>query len=147
MTGHKASLWLFMGLTVLTILRSVVHITGIDSSWDSGAQTIAGIQLDSWSPSEARTSFIALFAQWGWSQLLMALVYALACLRYRAMVPLLYVAFILDFGGRHLISRAGKRVAVNDAPGEKGPLLALVAIVGLIGSLWPQTGSRRHSRQ
>jgi hypothetical protein len=64
---------------------------------DGGAQSIATIPLDTFS-EPAATTVISVFALWALSQPIIAVLYLLACLRYRSMIPLLWLALQL----RHL---------------------------------------------
>ena len=64
-TGNKVSLWFFYLLTAVTLWRSQHHIFAADG----GAQTIATIPLDTYSPG-ASSTVIGIFALWGLSQLI-----------------------------------------------------------------------------
>ena len=88
--GHPASLWLFGLITTVTLGRSLTHIF----LPDGGAQSIATVPLSQYS-SGAESSVISVFALWGLSQLLIALVMLIAALRYRSMIPLLYLFLIV----------------------------------------------------
>ncbi len=71
-TGSQIALWLFAAMTVLTVARSLAHIF----LPDGGAQSIATIPLDAFS-SAAAAVVIGMFAQWGLTQLMFGLLYAL----------------------------------------------------------------------
>ena len=66
--GHWLALWVFVPITVVTLVRSGIHIFRADG----GAQSIATIPLDTYS-DPAATAVILVFALWGLSQLLLGL--------------------------------------------------------------------------
>ena len=81
---------------------------------------------------------IAVFALWGLSQLLLGLLYLLAALRYRSLVPLFYLLMILEYGGRMIVAGAKPIETAGTAPGAVGNLpLMLLAAVMLVLSLIP----------
>ena len=90
--GYKFSLWAFYLLTAITLWRSQHHLF----SGDGGAQSIATIPLDNYS-SAASDTVVGVFALWGLSQLILGLLYLLACLRYRSIIPLFYLLAALEY--------------------------------------------------
>ena len=125
--GHSAALLLFYAITLVTLGRSLVH-TFLP---DGGAQTIATIPLDSF-PDPAATSLVCIFALWGWSQLLLGILMAVAALRYRSMVPLLYVIVLLEYLGRIFIGCWKPLVTVSTPPGKTGNFIIIpVCLLGL----------------
>ena len=93
--GHSVALWLFVPVTVVTIVRSLIHMFRVDG----GAQSIATIPLDTFSDAAA-TVVILIFSLWGLSQLLLGLLYVVVLIRYRALVPLMYLTLIIEYFGR-----------------------------------------------
>lgn len=129
--GHPLALWLFYSITLMTIVRSSIHIFRSDG----GAQSIATIPLDAFGAGGAAT-VISLFALWGLSQFLLGLLFALVAFRYRAMIPLMYVLILVEYAGRVAIGFAKPIVTVGTPPGGPGSfvLIALGAI-GFVLSL------------
>ena len=84
--GHKLALYFFYFITLVTIGRSCIHIFASDG----GAQSIATIRLDTFTQGGAE-GVIYLFAQWGIAQLMVGLMYLMVALRYRRLIPLMYV--------------------------------------------------------
>ena len=82
--GHRIALYAFYALTALTLWRSQHHLF----EHDGGAQSIASIPLDTYSNNAADT-VVGIFALWGLSQLIIGLIYLLAAIRYRSLIPLL----------------------------------------------------------
>ncbi len=56
--GHKFALWFFYPITLLTIVRRLIHVF----RFDGGAQSIATIPLDTFTAAGSAT-VIAMFAQ------------------------------------------------------------------------------------
>jgi hypothetical protein len=93
--GHKLALYFFYFITLITIGRSCIHIFASDG----GAQSIATIPLNSFTPSGAE-AVIFMFAQWGIAQLMVGLIYLLVGLRYRRLIPLMYVFIFFEWSSR-----------------------------------------------
>lgn len=110
--GSRIALYAFAVLTVVTVARSLVHILAPDG----GAASIATIPLADFSANGAAT-VVHLFALWGLSQLLLALVYIVALLRYRSLVPLLYALAAVEYGVRLVLGFAKPIELAGTAPG------------------------------
>jgi len=61
---------------------------------DGGAHSVAGLAIN----VEGGANLVALFAQWGASQLILAVFYWLAIIRYRGLVPLMLLIVALEQG-------------------------------------------------
>jgi hypothetical protein len=90
--GFKIALWAFYPFTALTLWRSQHHLF----AHDGGAQSIANIPLDTYSDTAAAT-IIGVFALWGLSQLVIGLIYLVAAIRYRSMIPTLYLLSLVEY--------------------------------------------------
>lgn len=123
--GQKVALWVFYPLTALTLWRSQHHLF----AEDGGAQSIANIPLDTY-PDGAAGTVIAIFALWGLSQLIIAMIYLAAAVRYRSLIPFLYLLFILEYAVRTWSVMAKPIEAVGSTPG----IVANVPFI-LIGTL------------
>jgi len=127
--GMSIAKWVFIAMTILTIGRSLAHMF----LPDGGAQSIATIPLDTFSPGAASV-VIGLFAYWGLSQLLFGLVYVLVLWRYQSLIPLMWVSLFVEWTGRLLLGRFYKPIeTLGTAPGAVGnhliPVLALMMLV------------------
>jgi len=132
--GNKIALWLFYPLTAMTIWRSQHHIFAPDG----GAQSIATIPLDTYTQGGAQ-SVVTIFALWGLAQLAMGLVMLLAAIRYKSMIPLLWLFIFLEYGGRRLIGIYKPLETVGTAPGAvAGYVLPIVALLMLVFAVWPE---------
>jgi hypothetical protein len=129
--GHVLSLWLFYPITLVSLARSCIHIFRSDG----GAQSIATIPLDSFTAAGA-ASVVALFAQWGLSQLVLALVFVVVLFRYRALLSLMYLLIVVENVGRLAIGSVKPIATLGTPPGRPGSLVVIgLAAVGLVLSL------------
>ena len=129
--GHKLALWLFVPITLMKIARSLLHIF----SADGGAQSISTIPLDTYSTGAAQ-NVIALFARMGLDQLMLGLLFVVVLVRYRAMIPLMYVLIVVQYIAEQGIAHM-KPLALAGTSGASTPalVLAVVSIIGLVLSL------------
>ncbi len=133
--GHKIALWVFYVLTAITLWRSQHHLFAPDG----GAETIASIPLSRW-PDDAAGTVVGIFALWGVSQLVIAIIWTVAALRYRAMIPLLYLLFILEYAGRLWVGAHKPIETVTTAPGSAINLPFIILGIVMLGlSIWPQS--------
>ncbi len=136
--GQKIALWVFYALTAITLWRSQHHIFAADG----GAQSIATIPLDSYIQGGAET-VVSVFALWGLAQLAVSLMMLLACVRYKAMIPLLWLFIIFEYVGRLLIGMYKPIETVETAPGATANLvIPIIALLMLILSLIPPKTAR-----
>jgi hypothetical protein len=98
--GRRLAIWLF-GFYVLANLGE-----GAASAFNSysTAMTADGIPLDSYSATVAQT-IVSMFALLGVRALVISLLCAIAVVRYRAMIPLLYLVLLVqNISGRLVLS-------------------------------------------
>ncbi|MCX5481607.1 hypothetical protein OSH08_21595 [Kaistia geumhonensis] len=110
--GRRLVVAVFALITAMTIGRSLVHMFAPDG----GAQSVAHIPLDTY-PAAASNAVVFLFSFWGLSQLMMGLVYIVALLRYRALIPLLLVLIFVEYAGRITIGHIRVIETTATAPG------------------------------
>lgn len=113
--GHKAALYLFYVLTVITLMRSLTHMF----SADGGAQSIATIPLDQFTEN-GTAAVVLVFALWGLSQLIVGLLYVFACFRYRGLIPSFYLLLIFEYAMRIYLTHIKPVVVEGVAPGAIG---------------------------
>ncbi len=132
-SGVRIALWGFYLLTAITLWRSQHHIF----SPDGGAQSIATIPLEKYSDAAAST-IIGMFALWGLSQLIVGLIYLIAAIRYRSMIPILYLLSVFEYIMRATYIPAYKSIeTAGTAPGAIGNLpLIIFSFTMLVLSLW-----------
>jgi hypothetical protein len=103
----------------MSTARSLVHLLAPDG----GAHTIAGITLD----VAGGPNIVALFGQWGASQLVLACLQWVVVLRYRFLVPAMLAIIVLEQLLRILAGRLKPLVLDSPPPGAYGTY----AILGL----------------
>jgi hypothetical protein len=126
--GAPIAFYFLVLVAVVGTARSLIHIFAPDG----GANSIAGLAI----AVEGGANLVAMFGQWGASQLILAFFYWLAILRYRFLVPfMLFIVFVeqaLRIGVGHL-----KPIEVAaPPPGEIGSYVLLpLSLIALILSL------------
>ena len=137
--GRTIALWIF-GLVVL--LRLAMSLNAIFNG-PNVARTADGIPLETFPPAAAQT-VVAIFGLLGLSRLFECVLGIVVLIRYRALVPLMFVVLLLHQGARRVFLQAVPIVRVGDPPASivNVVLLALMAI-GLALSLWPPAERRR----
>ena len=133
--GHPIAIWLFVPVVVVKTgiaLGTIFNGRGV-------AQSADGIPLDSFG-ADAGEAVVTLFALWGLSQLVFSMLGALALIRYRAMIPFMFVLFLLEHLARRWILLVKPIARTGTPPGMYINLVLLVLmIVGLALSLRSRT--------
>jgi hypothetical protein len=130
--GHKAALWLF---GALLLMRAAIGVNSIINGY-SVASSADGIPLDTYGPDAAQT-VVTLFALVGLTALIICVLGVLALVRYRAMVPLLYVLLLLEYLARKLILYLMPIVKTGTSSALFVNLVLLtLMIAGLALSVW-----------
>ena len=125
--GIKLSQYAFLLITAATIVRSLIHVFAPDG----GAQSIATIPLESYSPQAAAT-VILMFSLWGLSQLLMGFVYLGVYLKYKSLIPMMYLLLIVEYAMRIVIGQMKPIVTSGTAPGSIGNWIMVPVCVVLL---------------
>jgi hypothetical protein len=129
--GHVLALWLFVPVALQRVALGLTHLLRADG----GAQSISTIPLDTYPPSAAQ-NVIALFARMGLEQLLFGFLCLLVLLRYRALIPLMYLLIVVHYLASRLVGQA-KPLVLAGTSGARTPLLviAMLCVLGLVLSL------------
>ena len=144
--GHALALWLFAPLVVIKLLMGF-NVSGLNPWIDNRniATSVDGIPLESYG-ADAASTFMFMFASWGLILFVLGLLGLVALVRYRAMVPLLYVLLTVEQFGRfhlhtlHPVARAVKSEAMSPSALFNWGLMAALAI-GLVLAFLPRRGS------
>ncbi len=137
--GLRAAIWLFVPLVLLRL------VMGTNMMWHPQdiAMTADAIPLSGYSGGGAQ-AVVSLFAQIGLYRLLIALLTALALIRYRAMIPLLYLLLLLELLGSRLLDHFYPIAKPAAASGGTGSALILgilaLSLIGFVLSLMPRRG-------
>ena len=112
------------------LFRSLEHIF----SKDGGAESIAGIPLSSYSP-EAANNIVSIFAQWGFSQLVLSCILLMVVLKIRELIPLMLLIIALENLFRAGIGFYKPLTISADPPGALSPLIGLVTLIFFLISI------------
>ena len=110
--GRKIALYFFYLFTIMTVVRSLIHMFAPDG----GAQTIATIPLDTFT-NEGASTVILIFSLWGLSQLIMGIFYVIVSLRYKSLIPLMYLFILIEYLMRLILGTLKPIETSGTAPG------------------------------
>ncbi len=129
--GHRVGLWLFVPIGLIKLSQSLTHLL----RQDGGAQSISTIPLDTYPPGAAQ-NVIGLFARLGLEQILLASIFLLVLVRYRALIPLMYVLMVAHFMGGKIVAQF-KPLALVGTSAVSTPFLVIAAlsVIGLVLSM------------
>jgi hypothetical protein len=127
--GSKIPFYVFAVYVIISLVRSCIHLL----SPDGGAGSIAGMDL----AVVGAEGIIFAFALWGSSQLMLALIQLLVVIRYRSLVPLMWLMLILEVLLRQLVGATKPVTFAHTPPGAIGNQLILPLAALMLGlSLW-----------
>ena len=129
--GHVLAIWIFAALVFMKVAISLLHVFNADG----GAQSISAIPLDTYMAGAA-TNVIALFARMGLEQFLLGLVFIVVLVRYRAMIPLMFVMIVIGLIGHEAVVYMKPLVRTGEF-GASTPAMVFrfLSISGLVLSL------------
>lgn len=107
--GTRLPYWYLVAITVESTGHSVVHVFASDR-----APSIAGMGIG----FAGGDNIVAVFAQWGWSQLLLALVGWVIIAGYWCLVP--FALLLQDWGGRMLVGGIKPLSSTHHHPAKSG---------------------------
>ncbi|MGD8555307.1 MAG: hypothetical protein PVJ32_07710 [Anaerolineales bacterium] len=126
--GSRIALYLLALFAIVGTVRSFIHMLAPDG----GAGSIAGIAIG----IEGGTNIIAIFGQWGASQLILAVFYWLALLRYRFLVPFMLLTVLIEQFLRIFVGWMKPLAVASPPPGAIGSYVAIpLALIALLLSL------------
>ena len=115
--GGKLPAAVFAVLAVISTVRSCIHILAPDG----GAGSIAGMDLS----VAGASGIVFAFGLWGSAQLIYALIQLGVVIRYRALVPAMYVLLILETLLRMLVGHLKPVSFAHTPPGALGNYVLL----------------------
>jgi hypothetical protein len=121
--GPRVAAWGAVAYLIVITARSFVHLL----SADGGAQSIATMDV----AVAGGSNIVAIFGQWGAIQLLLALLLWVLLLRWRGMVPLVLLVFVLEPCLRGLAGYLKPITTMATAPGAALNWLVLPALAVL----------------
>ncbi len=116
---NKAIIYFFWAISALTIVRSLIHLLAADG----GANSIAGIIVFSGTPDPNQVLYF-VFSLWGLSQLLMGIFYIIVAVRYKNLIPLMFLFLSFEYSMRIVLGKLLKPLPevyfTGTVPGEIG---------------------------
>ena len=133
--GHPAAVWLMAFFAIANLVIGAVAIF----SPDSGAQSADGVPLFSFTVGGAST-IIGVVALLGLAGVVMGALYAIVVVRYRAMIPLMYLFIVFDYVARRGLA-AFKPIA-HEAGHVGGSVVLTMTALSVIGLVLSLIGKR-----
>lgn len=129
--GRRLGLWLF----ALMLLKIAMGLNVMFNAPEV-ARSADGIQVEAFG-TPAATAFYFAFAAWGLGQFILGLASLVVLLRYRSLVPLAFLALLIEQIGRMLLRIHWPVERMATAPGAVINIaLTAIMVLGLVLSLW-----------
>ena len=90
--GHWTAKWLLFLFAAKSFFPAGVHMFASDG----GAQGNGSVALDQFSQGAAET-VVTMFGAWGLEQLVIGLIALVVLLRYRTLIPMMSLAYIIEY--------------------------------------------------
>ena len=127
--GLDGPYWMLVVVAGISTARGLIHVFAPDG----GAQSIAGIRVD----VAGGINIVAIFAQWGASQLVLALIIWVVLVKYRPLVPMMWLVTVSEQLLRLLTGHLKPLSTEQPPPGAYWTYILLpLAIFMLLASLW-----------
>jgi hypothetical protein len=141
--GNLLAIWLFVPVVGMKTLMGF-NVAGLNP-WVSSRfilQSADGVPIDTFPPLAASVTAF-MFQSWGLALLVLALLGLIALLRYRAMLPLMYLALGVEQIGRKVISVVSPIVETEVSSGISVGAwinwgLSAALVIGFVLSLTPR---------
>jgi hypothetical protein len=136
--GQKVAVWVF---ALLTLMKTGISFVAIFKA-DGAAQSADGIPLDTYGSSAAQ-AVIGVVAFLGLASLLLCILSVIALIRYRTMIPLMYVLIVVEWVAHKGIGMMKPVIRAGSPPGHYVTwILFAVSVIGLIFSVTGKNYSR-----
>jgi hypothetical protein len=139
--GYRIAIWLFVPIVLVNMImgaNTMIHTRDVIQGADR-------IPLDSYAATPARI-IVSCFKSWALGHFLIASLGLLALLRYRAMLPLMYLVFTLENGGRKALQLSNPlRVMTRTGEPMIGAMINLALLVALLVGFALSLAGRREA--
>ena len=136
--GHKLALWLFIPIVLMKVgisLSSIFDTYNVVRSAD-------GIPIDTFTSGGAE-AVVSVTTLLGLSQFLLASLGVLALVRYRAMIPFMYVLLLVEYLAKKWILLVKPIVRTGTSPSTYVNLVLIALLIaGLVLSLRTRSSDR-----
>ena len=121
--------WLLLAVAIMNTVRSLIHMFASDG----GAMSIAGMNVN----VPGGDNIVAIFSQWGASQLVLVVVYFVVLLRYRGLVPLAWLIILIEQLLRYLAGQLKPVMTETPPPGAYWTYILLaISVAALVSCFW-----------
>jgi len=102
--GHVLAIWLLVPLALMKFLQGA-NVAGLLGAGNSRQvlEAVDKVPISAF-PTEAASHLLFLFAAWGVGVFVFGLLGIVVLLRYRAMIPLMYLLLLIEHVGRKALS-------------------------------------------
>ena len=102
--GHVLALWLLVPLALMKFLQGA-NVAGLLGTGNSRQilETVDNVPVGAF-PAEAASYLVFLFAAWGVGVFILGLLGVVVLLRYRTMIPLMYLLLLIEQVGRQALA-------------------------------------------
>ncbi len=129
-SGPSLPFYFLILVNCIGTFRSFVHVF----YHDGGAYSFAGMPLDD---KPCSKNLVSIYGQWGASQMVQAFIAWAVVLHYRALVPIMVLAYTMELFLRVYVAHTKKIVTVHTPPGAIGNRILLpVAVIMCIMLFW-----------
>jgi hypothetical protein len=133
--GYPIALWLF---ALVVAFKALIALNGSIFNAYSVLTSVDGIPLNAW-PPVATQDYLSLSAAFGLSNATLYLVCAIAIVRYRSLVPLMFALLLIESLLRRLVDHFIPSIGAGTASGGTiNIVLTAVIVVGLALSIAPR---------
>lgn len=115
--GYRLAIWILALIVLLKFIMGL-NVSGLNPLVSNVDVLINadGVPLGSFS-AEAASTAVYLFASWGFGLLILNLLGILVLIRYRAMIPMMYLLLLIEQIGRKVIGQLNPIVGAVEAEG------------------------------
>lgn len=133
--GFKTAIWL-LGLIVFVKLMMGFNSAGLNP-WVSTQFVIKnadGIPLDTYG-AEAASVIVFMFKAWGLGLFILSLLAVMAMLKYRSMIPLMYLVLLIEQVGRKIMITIEPIIksTAPDTPTASFPINLIITVILCLG--------------
>ncbi len=102
--GHVLAIWLLVPLALMKVLQGA-NVAGLLGTGNSRQvlEAVDHVPVSTF-PAEAASQLVFLFAVWGLGVFVLGLLGLVVLLRYRAMIPLMYLLLLIEQVGRQALA-------------------------------------------
>ena len=140
---NKIVLYVFYIITLITVGRSMIHLFAPDG----GANSIATIIKFEGTPDPNQVIYF-IFSLWGLSQLLMGFIYIGVALKYKNLIPLMYLILTIEYIIRIVIGRFLKPLSsvyfMGTALGAIGNIVLVPLCLGML--IWSLVNMKKQTQ-